>query len=71
MEILKEIKTRRQYKTRWQAIARAKAKGLNVALLDRLYAEIKKRGYSHEFALDGVLYAARCGAFGFVNGCER
>lgn len=71
MEMLKETQTRKQYKTRWQAIARAKAKGLNVALLDRLYAEIKKRGYSHEFALDGVLYAARCGAFGFVNGWER
>ena len=71
MEILKETQTRRQYKTRWQAIARAKEKGLNVALLDRLYAEIKKRGYSHEFALDGLLYAARCGAFGFVKAWER
>lgn len=71
MEMLKETQTRRQYKSRWQAIARAKEKGINVALLDRLYSEIKKRGYSHEFALDGLLYMARCGAFGFVNSWER
>ena len=71
MYILKETATRREYKTKWQAIQRASAAGLNMALVDKLYAEMLRRGYSREFARAGVLYAAKNGAFGFINAWER
>lgn len=71
VEILREIQDRRQYKTKWQAIARAKAKGLNTDLLDRFYMVAKKRGYTKEFTKELIFYSARAGVFGFVNALER
>lgn len=63
--------TRQEYKRRWIACKRAHERGLNARLALALYDEMKRRGYSADFALDGVLYAARNGAFGFINAWER
>lgn len=62
---------RQEYKRRWIACKRAAERGLNAKLALKLFEEMQKRGYSADFALDGVFYAARCGAFGLVNAWER
>ena len=71
MIILQQTATRREYKTKWQAITRAKAAGLDMDLVDRFYAEMLRRGYTREFAMAGIFYAAQQGAFGFINKWER
>lgn len=71
MYILQETKTRREYKTKWQAIDRAKRAGLNMDLVDRFYAEMLRRGFGRELALAGLFDLARQGAFGFVNSWEK
>ena len=45
MQILKETITRREYKTKWQALTRAKQAGLNIDLIDRFYATMLNKGY--------------------------
>lgn len=67
MQILAETKSRREYKTKWQAIKRATLSGLNMDLVDKFYAEMLRRGYGHELALAGLFEAAREGAFGIIN----
>lgn len=67
MQILIETTTRREYKTKWQAINRAQAAGLNMKLVDRFYAEMLRRGYERDIALAGLFIAAREGAFGIIN----
>lgn len=62
---------RQEYKRRWQAIQRATQKGLDAKKAMALYEELLNRGYSADFAVEGVLYLARQGAFGFLNGWER
>ena len=71
MYILNETNTLREYKTKWQALNRAKAAGLNVELLDRFYAEMMRRGYGREITLAAVFDAARQGVFGFIKPWER
>ena len=71
MYILSETKSRREYKTKWQALNRAQAAGLNVKLLDQFYAEMMRRGYGREVTLAAVFDAARQGVFGFITPWER
>lgn len=71
MQILKETATRREYKTKWQALTRAKQAGLNIELVDRFYAKMLNKGYDREITIKCVLYAAKQGAFGFLREWER
>ena len=71
MQILKETATRREYKTKWQALTRAKQAGLNIDLIDRFYAKMLNKGYNRPTAIECVLYAAKQGAFGFLHDWER
>ena len=71
MYILQETKSRREYKTKWQAIDRAKRAGLNMELVDRFYAEMLRRGFGRELALAGLFDLARQGVFGFITPWER
>lgn len=71
MFILSETATRREYKTKWQALNRAKAAGLDINLVDAFYKEMRARKYSREYAITAILYAAKQGAFGLINTWER
>lgn len=71
MQILKETATRREYKTKWQALTRAKQAGLNIGLIDRFYATLLSKGYNRPTAIECLLYAAKNGAFGLLNEWER
>ena len=71
MQILKETITRREYKTKWQALTRAKQAGLNIDLIDQFYAKMLNKGYDREITIKCVLYAAKQGAFGFLHDWER
>lgn len=71
MQILKESPTRQEYKRRWKSIARARQKGLNIDLIERFYAAMRKLGYDKQTTIECLLYCAKNGAFGFVNGWER
>ena len=71
MQILKETATRREYKTKWQALTRAKQAGLNIELVDRFYAALLSKGYDRPTAIECLLCAAKNGAFGLFNEWER
>lgn len=71
MQILKETITRREYKTKWQALTRAKQAGLNIDLIDRFYATMLNKGYDRPTAIECILYAAKNGVFGMLNTWER
>lgn len=69
--ILSDSGTRAEYKRRWQALARAKTKGLNIDLLCRFYAAMIKKGYERTFVIETVYYAAQNGVFGYIKKWER
>ena len=69
--ILSESNNRTEYKRRWQAITRAKKRGLNTDLIDLVYTKLIQKGYSHKTAIESLILAARDGLFGFVNTYER
>lgn len=71
MFIVNAAQTRAEYKRRWQLLARAKQKGLNIDLLDEFYQKMLERGYSQETTRAAMLYAAKNGVFGFLNTWER
>lgn len=69
--ILRESATRAEYKRRWKALARARAKGLDVELLSTFYGAMIAKGFTAEATKEALFLAARNGAFGFVNAWER
>ena len=71
MQILKETATRREYKTKWQALTRAKLAGLNIDLINQFYATLLSKGYDRPTAIECLLYAAKNGVFGLFNEWER
>lgn len=70
-EILQTIKTRAEYLRTYKALGRARAKGINTDLLDRVFGAMVAKGYERETTVAAVMMAARDGVFGFVNAWER
>lgn len=62
---------RRAYMRELMACKRARARGLDVDLAKRLFAEMLARGYDADVARAAVFMAARDGVFGFLNAWER
>lgn len=71
MIILKQTASRREYKTKWQALTRARQAGLNIDLIDQFYATMLNKGYDRNTTIQCILYAAKEGAFGMLNRWER
>lgn len=72
MNMLKEITaSRREYKTKWQALNRAKKAGLDIALVESFYRKLTEHNYSLETIKEVMFYASRQGLFGFINNWEK
>lgn len=64
MVILEHAATRAEYKRRWKAIARARKHGLDIDLIERLYALLCEKGYDRATILECLYYCAETGIFG-------
>lgn len=67
MYILKQCESRKEYKRQYAILTRAKARGIDTDLINKFYQKAAAKGYQRGQIIEIMLYAARCGVFGYVK----